>query len=204
MRIVVLMSGGLDSAVTAALAQRDGFDLHPVFVDYGQRAAGRELSACKAVCARHGFGSPFVIRVPGYGRAIKSGLTATEVDLVADAFLPGRNLMLLVLAAAHAYQVDAAIVAMGLLSEETVIFPDQTHQFVVAAERAISQALGWSVRVITPLRGFRKADVVRLAGSLGIGGTYSCHSGDAVPCGTCIACREYQNDMAAGRQQMRR
>ena len=75
---------------------------------------------------------------------------------------------------------------MGLLSEKTAIFPDQSERFLRAAERALSD-----LSVVCPLREFSKADVVRLAADLGISRYYSCHAGTEVPCGKCIACLEY-------------
>jgi 7-cyano-7-deazaguanine synthase len=109
-----------------------------------------------------------------------------------DAFLPGRNLMFILVAAAYAYQVRARAVAIGLLSERTSIFPDQTKSFVASAEQLISKALSTDLLVLTPLMGLTKADVVRLAKRRGLTRTYSCHLGQPEPCGACVACREYE------------
>lgn len=99
----------------------------------------------------------------GLGRVIASGLTREELDVKADAFTPGRNLMFLLMGSAHAYQQGASSVSIGLLAEEFSLFPDQKRQFVAQAETTISAAMGQQIKVFTPLIEFGKADVVRLA-----------------------------------------
>jgi 7-cyano-7-deazaguanine synthase len=131
------------------------------------------------------------MNIAGFGDTIKSGLTSKKLDVVADAFLPMRNLLFLICGAAHAYKKGAAAVLIGLLNEGTHLFPDQTERFVSSASKAITIALGRPIEVRAPLRQFLKQDVVEIAKSLGIRDTYSCHRGGARPCGTCIACREF-------------
>ena len=65
------------------------------------------------------------------------------------------------------------------------------------AESTIAAAMGRSIKVLTPLIEFGKADVVRLADAKGITGTYSCHTGNSEPCGRCIACLEFQFEKEA-------
>jgi 7-cyano-7-deazaguanine synthase len=130
----------------------------------------------------------------GFGRVIASGLTRQDLDVKADAFTPGRNLMFLLMGSAYAYQQGASSVTIGLLAEEFSLFPDQKRQFVAQAEVTISAAMGQQIKVLTPLIEFSKADVVRLAQAKGITGTYSCHTGNSEPCGRCIACLEFQFD----------
>jgi len=102
--------------------------------------------------------------------------------------------MFLLMGGAYAYQQGASSVAIGLLAEEFSLFPDQKRQFVAQAETTISAAMGQTIKVLTPLIAFGKADVVRLAQAKGITGTYSCHTGNSEPCGRCISCLELQFD----------
>jgi 7-cyano-7-deazaguanine synthase len=83
-------------------------------------------------------------------------------------------------------------IVIGLLSERTVIFPDQTDRFLRATEAALTECLGNQIQIHCPLRDMTKADVIRLARERGISGSYSCHSGTEKPCGKCIACLEYR------------
>lgn len=132
--------------------------------------------------------------ISGFGSVIRSGLTSTDLDVRANAFTPTRNLLFLVVAGAFACEVGADTVAIGLLAERLSLFPDQRADFVDKAETAIASALNQPIRIVTPLMEFSKADVIQLAQSKGITGTYSCHAGGSRPCGRCIACYEFEID----------
>jgi 7-cyano-7-deazaguanine synthase len=121
---------------------------------------------------------------------VSGGLDST---LVAT---PGRNMLFLLTAAAYAYQQNADAVSIGLLHEDTSLFPDQTSAFVQEAEAMITRSIGRSIRVLVPLAAFHKRDVVELARATGIKHTYSCHMGGASPCGACIACNEFKFEEA--------
>ncbi len=196
MSIITLVSGGLDSTLVARMGQEIGLEQHPLFIDYGQRARNRELAACRQAMAKLGLPQPKVAELAGYGALIRSGLTNPGLRVVEDAFTPGRNLLFLLVGAAHAAQVGADAVAIGLLNEETSLFPDQTRGFLASAEATLALALGRPIKVLAPLAEFYKRDVVELARGKGIQGTYSCHIGDESPCGRCIACREFQYEGA--------
>jgi 7-cyano-7-deazaguanine synthase len=190
MSIVPLVSGGLDSTLMVALMLEEGIEQYPLFLDYGQRFAAREWSACQNVLARLGAPGPTRMDLSGYGHLIPSGLTDETLDVFEDAFLPGRNLLFLLAAAGFAYVKASSAVAIGLLAEDTRLFPDQSSEFLEAAGQTLGVAFGVRMKVMAPLMAFHKADILVLAGERGISGTYSCHSGTAEPCGRCVSCRE--------------
>lgn len=190
MSVVTLVSGGLDSSLVAVLAKQEGIQQYPLFIDYGQLSRDREWKACLEVHKGHGLPIPKRMDLSGVGRVISSGLTDLKRHIYNDAFLPGRNLLFLVAGSAYAFQVNAQAVSIGLLNEETHIFPDQTRAFTERAEGTITFSLGRRIRVLTPLMQFNKEDVIRLANRYGITGTYSCHRGLARACGECISCKE--------------
>lgn len=196
MSIVALVSGGLDSTLVARLAQEEGVRQHPLFIDYGQRSRERELAACRRAMANLGLPEPKVADLSGFGILIRSGLTDPTLRVLEDAFTPGRNMLFLLTAAAHAYQVEADAISIGLLHEDTSLFPDQTSSFLHEAERMIARCMGRNIRVLAPLAAFHKQDVVVLARAKGIRDTYSCHIGGEVPCGACIACNEFKFEEA--------
>ena len=99
--------------------------------------------------------------------------------------------MLLLIASSFAIQNNCNAVSIGLLDERTVLFPDQTDDFLISAENTISKALGTKVEIITPLRDFTKQDVIDMAKEKGVINTYSCHAGGNEPCGNCISCQEF-------------
>ncbi len=196
MSIVTLVSGGLDSVLVAKLAQEEGLQQYPLFVDYGQRSRDRELAACRRAMIDLNLPEPKLADLSGFGALIRSGLTDPNLHIVDDAFTPGRNMLFLLTAAAYAYQVGADTVSIGLLHESTHLFPDQTSAFLHDAEGLISSCMGKSIRVLAPLADFHKADVVALARHKGIENTYSCHIGGEKACGECIACNEYKFEEA--------
>lgn len=194
MSFVNLVSGGLDSTLVAVMAKEDQIEQFPLFIDYGQRAALREWETCVAVHRSFALPAPVRMDLSGFGRVIASGLTRENLPVREAAFTPGRNLMFLLMGSAYAYQVGASSVAVGLLAEQFSLFPDQRRDFIEQAERAICAAMGVNIKVLTPLMDFGKADVIQLAETRGISGTYSCHTGSMEPCGRCIACLEFKFD----------
>lgn len=192
MSIVTLVSGGLDSTLVAKLAQEEGLQIFPLFVDYGQRARDRELAACRFSMKKLGLPEPQIAGLSGFGDLIRSGLTDSSLHIVNDAFTPGRNMLFLLTAAAYAYQMKADAISIGLLHESTSLFPDQTSEFLREAERMVSLCMGRTIKVLAPLSSFFKPDVVALAAEKGISETYSCHMGEEEACGNCIACNEFK------------
>lgn len=191
MSLVNLVSGGLDSTLVGVMAREEGLTVHPLFIDYGQRASQKEWDTCQRVHSQLALPTPVRMDLSGFGRVIHSGLTSVEMDVKTDAFTPGRNLMFLLMGSAYAYQVGASSVSLGLLAERFSLFPDQQSEFIVQAECAIETALGRRIKVVTPLAEFSKADVIQLAQMKGVCGTYSCHIGGSEPCGQCISCLEF-------------
>ncbi|MCD6099161.1 MAG: 7-cyano-7-deazaguanine synthase [Candidatus Marinimicrobia bacterium] len=192
MEVVSLVSGGIDSLLMCKLLAQEGIEIHPLFVDYGQLSGEKEWAACQKVLYMAGFPKPIKISLKGFGKAIRSGITNPTMDIYEEAFLPGRNLLLLVVAASYAFQKNIKNIAIGLLSEETHMFPDQTGEFIVNTNFAINSAFGDYFTIITPLMAFSKKDVIKLAKkyNLPLEHTYSCHSGNDTYCGKCVACRE--------------
>ncbi len=190
MSLVPLVSGGLDSTLMTLLAIECGQEVAPLFIDYGQLSVEKELDACKRSFVKLGIPEPEVVSVPDIGRLLPSGLTNRNLKVFEDAFLPGRNLFFLLFGASYAYKINAGAIAIGLLDENSSIFPDQTKNFTLSAEKVISEALGVDISIRTPLINFTKSDVVTMAKIKGIDNTYSCHAGTDEPCGLCIACRE--------------
>ncbi|MCK6640904.1 MAG: 7-cyano-7-deazaguanine synthase [Bacteroidia bacterium] len=195
MKLVTLVSGGIDSTLMSILAVEQGFELFPLFVDYGQLSAAKEWAACIHNHKKHKLPQPKKVNLSGFGRLIHSGLTSKKMRIKEDAFLPGRNSLFLLTAGAYAYQTLSKNIAIGLLSDTYKLFPDQSKEFIQSAEQFISKEMNYSVKVLTPLMKFNKAEVIELAKSKKITKTYSCHAGGPTPCGKCISCLEIKNAM---------
>lgn len=201
MSLVTLVSGGLDSTLMAVMAKKDGLEQHPLFIDYGQRAAEREWQVCRTLFRTYKLPKPTKMDVSGFGNNVSSGLTDTKKDLLTEAFLPGRNMLFLLCGAAFAATKKASGVCIGLLDENQRIFEDQSASFLTRAEAMLRTATASQVSLAAPLIKFSKKQVLALAAEHGVKGTYSCHSGKKQPCGKCISCLERQRaeDFSNGR-----
>jgi 7-cyano-7-deazaguanine synthase len=188
--IVTLVSGGLDSTLMAVMAKEQGLLQYPLFVNYGQLCRARELKACLRAHRSHGLPTPAVMTLSGFGRLVPSGITNRRLRLREDAFLPGRNLLLLLAGAAFARSKHAESVCIGLLTEDNALFPDQKASFLTQAESLLRTATLSDVRVVAPLMDFDKRAVIDLAKTRGLDRTYSCHAGGPHPCRKCVSCVE--------------
>jgi len=197
MTIVALVSGGIDSLVMSKLISLQGEELIPVFVDYGQLARIKEWSACQTVLKKSGLPEPVRVDLSGYGKLMSTGITDPAKHIYNDAFLPGRNMLFLLVGCSYAHYKGVKKVAIGLLSEKYHIFPDQTERFVVNTNIAVNEALDEDIAIVTPLINFSKGEVIELAKHYGfpLSETYSCHSGRDKYCGECIACKQIMNSV---------
>lgn len=193
MKLVTLVSGGIDSTLMSILAKEQNFELYPLFIDYGQHGSKLEWEACVYNHNKYKLPTPKKMSVRGFGNLIHSGLTDRKLRIKEDAFLPGRNTIFLIAASSYAYQVQSKNIAIGLLTDRFKIFPDQSKEFIAAAEKFISMEMDYEIKILTPLMEFNKAEVIELARLKKINKTYSCHSGNIEPCGICISCLEINN-----------
>ncbi len=191
MSVVTLLSGGMDSCLMSILAMEAGVDQKPVFINYGQINVEKEVLAVRNHISKFRLPECTEINISGFGSVITSGLTDRSKHVVNEAFLPGRNLLFLLIASSFAVQNDCKSVSIGLLSEDTAIFPDQTDDFLVSAEHTISKVMGQTIEIVAPLRDFYKKDVIDMANERGIS-SYLCHVGGDEPCGVCISCKEFE------------
>src|SRR4051812_17160131 len=123
MKLITLVSGGIDSTLMSILAKEQGFELFPLFINYGQLNLDFEWKSCRANHAKFRLGTPLRLELSGFGKNIKSGLTSKKLRVLEDAFLPGRNSLFLLMAASYAYKVQARNIAIGLLSDRFKLFP---------------------------------------------------------------------------------
>jgi 7-cyano-7-deazaguanine synthase len=207
-RAVVLLSGGLDSATVAAELQRDGWRVHALTVDYGQRHSA-ELAAARSVAEALSVAEHVVITV-GLGAFGGSALTDAaiavpkEIDPLAPVatsipvtYVPARNLVLLALAAAFAEARGAQAIGIGVNALDYSGYPDCRPEYIESFERMANLATragveGRGLRVHTPLIAMTKAEIVKLGQRLGVdyGLTWSCYdpTPQGTPCGRCDAC----------------
>ena len=202
-KAVVLLSGGLDSATTLAVASREGFACHALSVVYGQRSTA-ELEAARSVAAGLGVAEHRMVHVD-FGQWGGSALTDPAIAVpsapapgIPATYVPARNTIFLALALSWAEALLARDLFIGVNAIDYSGYPDCRPAFLVAFEHLAAVATkagvsGDGFRVHAPLLELSKAEIIRLGMGLGVdfGKTVSCYQADAQgrACGTCDACR---------------
>jgi 7-cyano-7-deazaguanine synthase len=193
-KTVLLLSGGLDSAILLAHLRDEGREVCALSVNYGQRHF-REIAAAEQLGKHYGVSLLF-LNLPqlslAFGPApLLTGASDVE-SLPAEAtVVPNRNMVLLSLAAAHALSSGAGEVALAAHLDDIGAYPDCRHDFLAVMNNAILLASACQVTLRTPLKYLSKGQVVKLGAKLGVpfGLTYSCYAGRGQHCGRCAACR---------------
>ncbi|MGD0655211.1 MAG: 7-cyano-7-deazaguanine synthase QueC [Thermoguttaceae bacterium] len=205
---IILLSGGLDSATTAAIARRQGFDLYALSVDYGQRHRF-ELEAARRVGESLGVKRHAVVKVDLAkfgGSALTDSIPVPKDRPVAEiahgipvTYVPARNTVFLSLALAYAEVVAAADIFIGVNAIDYSGYPDCRDEFIAAFQRLANLATKAGVegrlnfRIHTPLIELTKAQIIRLGMELGVdyGLTHSCYDPgpQGIACARCDACQ---------------
>jgi len=205
-RAVVLLSGGLDSATTLAIARRDGFEPFALSFAYGQRH-NLELEAAKRVAAalnahEHRIAT-IDLRVFGGSAltdeiAVPKNRDAKSADEIPITYVPARNTIFLSYALAWCEVLGAADIFIGANAIDYSGYPDCRPEFIAAFERLASVATkagveGTRFHIHAPLISMSKADIIRKGMELGVdfSQTHSCYdpASDGLACGQCDSCR---------------
>lgn len=201
---VVLLSGGLDSMVSAALAQEQGYSVNALTIDYNQRHR-RELDAARDVAAMLGVERHVTLplNLSLFGG---SALTDLSIDVPKDGvgtdipvtYVPARNLVFLSLTLAWAEALGAYDIFIGVNALDYSGYPDCRPEFIASFTETARLATktgaeGSPFTIHAPLQFLGKADIAREAARLGLdpGRSWSCYDPqpDGLACGTCDSCR---------------
>ncbi len=202
-KAVVLLSGGLDSATTAAIAIAQGYEVIALSFRYGQRHQ-KELEAATKIAEVMGIKEHFVteINLSQWGG---SSLTdesmmipqdGIEADVIPSTYVPGRNTVFLAIALSLAEAKQAQAIYLGINAVDYSGYPDCRPEYLAAYQKLANLSSkvgveGHAPQLIAPLVKDSKADIVRRALELNvpIADTWSCYQGGDVPCGLCDSCR---------------
>jgi 7-cyano-7-deazaguanine synthase len=198
-RAIVLLSGGMDSAVCAALAVRE-HETAALHISYGQRTEERERASFLAICQRLKIRDRLIVRNEALRAIGGSALTDRGIDVpsgdsvgsgVPVTYVPFRNAHFLAVAVSWAEVLGAEKVYIGAVEPDSSGYPDCRPAYYKAFNEVVKQGTKEGrIEIVTPLIAMRKAEIVRLGLELNapFDLTWSCYSREDQACGVCDSC----------------
>jgi 7-cyano-7-deazaguanine synthase len=200
-KAICLVSGGMDSCVTAAIAARETDKLAFLHISYGQRTEARERQAFNDIADHYSVEKRLDISIEHLAKIGGSSLTddkiaVTDADLeskdVPTSYVPFRNANMLAVAVSWAEVLGATAIYIGAVAEDSSGYPDCRPEFYEAFQRTIDTGTkpDTHIEIRTPIIELSKADIVKKGIELGapLHLTWSCYRSEALACGRCDSC----------------
>ena len=197
---VVLASGGMDSAVTTAIANQT-YRLALLHLNYGQRTAARELQAFEELADFYQVEKTLVADVGHLAQIGGSSLTDTKIEVeeanlkskeIPTSYVPFRNANLLAIATSWAEVISATKIFIGAVEEDSSGYPDCRREFYDAFEKVINVGTKpcTQIKIVTPIITLKKHKIVLKGKKLGVPFelTWSCYQCEDAACGVCDSC----------------
>lgn len=194
---IILLSGGLDSTVSAAIAVKKTQPLFALTFDYGQRAAKMEILASKKICQALKIKHK-VIKLPffkEFKRLIMlryhNKVRIKDFNKFKNVWVPNRNGLFINIAACFAEYYNADLIVTGFNLEEAQEFPDNTPQFVKAINKSLQLSTLKKMRVISYVANYTKKEIYKIGLKIKapLQYIYSCYLGNRKMCGVCASCK---------------
>lgn len=198
-KVVIIYSGGMDSYTVLHQAIHDGYDVHAVSFNYGQRHS-KELDYAKRVTSKYGIEHK-IVDISAINQLILGSSLTDDIDVpeghyeqesMKQTVVPNRNMILLSLAIGYAVSVEAEAVYFGAHSGDHAIYPDCRTEFVEAMNQVSKIANYEPVEVRAPFLSKDKIQILTEGLTLGLdySETWTCYNGREKACGKCGACQE--------------
>ncbi len=201
MMAIVLVSGGMDSCVTAAIASAENHDMALLHISYGQLTEERERKAFNDIADRYGVEKRLDVSIEYLAKIGGSSLTdkamdVTEADLeskeIPTSYVPFRNANMLAIATSWAEVIGATSIYIGAVSEDSSGYPDCRPEFYAAFQQTINTGTkpNTNIEIRTPIIHLSKAEIVKKGVELNapLHLTWSCYRSENLACGTCDSC----------------
>lgn len=197
---IVLMSGGLDSAVTTGIAAQN-YELAALHLNYGQRTLERELKSFNDLCDHYKIDKRLIVDIKHLAQIGGSSLTDKklavskanlESEETPSSYVPFRNANFLAIATSWAEVVGANKIFVGAVDEDSSGYPDCRRKFFDVFEQAIDAGTKPStkIKIVTPIIAMKKSEIVQKGVELGVPFelTWSCYQSNDKACGVCDSC----------------
>ncbi len=199
-KAVVLLSGGMDSCVTAAIA-RETHELALVHASYGQRTEARERRAFDEIADFYGVRERLAVRLDHFSQIGGSALTDARIAVpenqlhtsgIPSTYVPFRNAHFLAVAVSWAEVLGARAIFIGAVAEDSSGYPDCRPEYYRAFQQVIREGTRpeTQIEIVTPVIALRKSQIIRRGISLGapLHLTWSCYQFGEEACGACDSC----------------
>ncbi|HAY34605.1 MAG TPA: 7-cyano-7-deazaguanine synthase QueC [Ignavibacteria bacterium] len=197
---IVLVSGGMDSALTAAIAEKK-YNLNFLHVNYGQKTEMRELKAFNEISVYYKVTNKLIADISYLGKIGGSSLTdyklkIAKADLksknIPTSYVPFRNANILSIAVSWAEIINAGKIFIGAVEEDSSGYPDCRKDFFKSFNDMIRKGskAGSGIKIVTPIINMSKKEIVLKSVKIGspLHLTWSCYKNNAIACGECDSC----------------
>ena len=200
-KAVCIMSGGMDSTLSAYMMKNDGYDIIAVHFNYNQRTQEKELECFNNICDELDVKERYILDLDFFEKLGASALTDKTIDVptsgiekgVPVTYVPFRNGIFLSMAAAIAEKESAEVISIGVVEEDSSGYPDCRDSYIKSMQQSIN--LGTKdetkIEIHMPLVKLQKSQIVQKAIELKVPLhlTWSCYKDENVACGLCDSCR---------------
>ncbi len=200
-KAVCIISGGMDSALSAKIAKEDGYDIVALHFNYGQRTEKKELEAFRKVANYLDVIKRYEIELDFFKEIGASALIDNNLDIpisgiengIPITYVPFRNGIFLSIASAIAEKHNVDAIFIGVVEEDSSGYPDCRDKYIFAMEKAINLGTkdGTKLEIKMPLVHLTKGQIVKKSLDLGVPleYTWSCYKNEDKACGVCDSCR---------------
>jgi 7-cyano-7-deazaguanine synthase len=200
-KAVAIMSGGMDSTLSAYMMKKEGYEIVAVHFNYDQRTQKKELECFEAICEELGVVESYVLDLDFFKQLGASALTDKNIEVptsgveegVPVTYVPFRNGIFLSMAAAIAEKEGAEVISIGVVEEDSSGYPDCRESYIKTMQDAIN--LGTkdetNIEIKMPLVHLQKSQIVKESIDLKVPLhlTWSCYKDEDKACGVCDSCR---------------
>jgi 7-cyano-7-deazaguanine synthase len=200
-KAIILLSGGMDSAVVLAIAKDLGFNLYALHLNYGQRTQDAELKAFEKLCEYYSVKEKLIVDINYLTQIGGSSLTDSKIQIqdaqinsqdIPNTYVPFRNANILAIATSWAEVIGAEALFIGANQIDSSGYPDTRDEFFKSYEKMID--LGTKpttkIKIFTPIIQMTKKEIVEQGQKLNVPFelTWSCYRESEIACGTCDSC----------------